>query len=176
MLFRSDQQFKNCDLSISGTSETAYPELPKRHPNKTDFIKSDWNDTDFSQSVFPIRFRLQKVDRRTNDSKLLDEILENCQLMNFDEDVQKIFYDAIERLYYCESFRIGNAVLPREKVRSRLGELDYSMLDTALHKLHQNKDKPIKNMTAYVMSTVYNSITEEYSMLHLDPYLNSMRG
>ena len=167
---------KNCGSDRSKTAETAHQELPKRHPIKTDLINTDLSYTDFSQSVFPVRYHLQKEDGWTDEQQILDEILENCQLMNFDKDVQKIFCDAIERLYYCEHLRVGNSVLPRDKVRIRLRELDYSMLDAALYQLHQNKDKPVKNMTAYVMSTVFNAITESYSVLHIDPYLNAIRG
>lgn len=65
-------------------------------------------------------------------------------------------------------------MLPREKVRSRMYEIDASTLQSALSKLHKN-EKPIKNMTAYVMSTIFNCITEDCTLLHVDPYLNSLR-
>ena len=114
------------------------------------------------------------MDRPTDDIYSLDEILEQCELDAFDEEERKILYDAIERLFYSKTFRIGHAELPREKVRSRLYELDGTVLRSALANLHRN-DKQVKNVTGYLMSTIFNCITEDYSMLHVDPYLNSLR-
>ena len=70
---------------------------------------------------------------------------------------------------------IGNARLPQNSVRSRMYEIDANILQSAIANLHKN-DKPIRNITAYVMSTIFNCITEEYSLLHVDPYLNSLRS
>lgn len=92
----------------------------------------------------------------------------------FPEEERKILYDALERLFYSESLKIGSAILPQDKVRSRMYEITAETLRTAVFKLHKN-DKPISNMTAYVMSTIFNCITEEYTLLHVDPYLNSLR-
>lgn len=172
-----NENFKNCDFSISKTAETAYQELPNSHPIKTDSIKTYFNNTDNSQSFSQNSRELKKTGRtNTIGQYCLDDILENCSLKFFGGDERKILYDAIERLFYCDSFKIGNSILPGDKVRSRLYELDYNMLETAVHNLHKNKDRPISNITGYVMSTVFNSITEELSLLHVDPYLNSIRG
>ena len=83
-------------------------------------------------------------------------------------------YDALERMFYSDGLKIGNARLPQDKVRSRMYEIDYNTLQSAVCNLHKNT-KPISNITAYVMSTIFNCITEEYSLLHIDPYLNSLR-
>ncbi|MBO5021738.1 MAG: hypothetical protein J6D52_13825, partial [Clostridia bacterium] len=64
--------------------------------------------------------------------------------------------------------------LPQDKVRSRMYEIDGSILQSAMQNLHRN-DREISNITAYVMSTIFNCITEEYSLLHVDPYLNALR-
>ena len=77
-------------------------------------------------------------------------------------------------MFYTTGFKIGDAILPQDKVRSRMYELDASVLRSALNKLHTN-DRQIKNITGYIMSTIFNCITEEYSLLHFDPFLNSMR-
>ncbi len=164
------------------TAETGYQELPKPQSNKTNIIKTDFNNTDNSQSVSmrrTIGFYTEtpetlSYDGQTDTIYSFDDILENCQLDTFDEEERKILYDAMERLYYSESLKIGNAHLPQNKVRSRMYEIDVTVLQSVIAKLHQN-DRQIKNITAYVMSTLFNCITEEYSLLHVDPYLNSLR-
>ena len=80
----------------------------------------------------------------------------------------------MERLYYSSSFTLGGATLPQEKVRSHLWELDGSILQSALEKLQSNRERRVKNSTAYVMAVVLNSIWEQESDLLVDPFLNSM--
>lgn len=150
----------NCQTGISGYAETEHQDLPKSHTIKTDNIKTDINHIDNSQSI--------------NDGLLFNKIIENCQLECFDDDIGRIFYDAIERLFYCRELKIGTSVLPGDNVRSRLCEIDYTVLENALRKLHSTKRKT-KNPTGYVMSVIFNCITEEFTETHIDPYLNSFR-
>lgn len=169
-------EVKMCKNSTSRTAETEVSELPDPHSNKTYNTKIYKNQTDKSQSVrYGARGNPYYTDGQADGIYSLDDILENCQLDTFDQEERKILYDALERLFYSESLRIGNAVLPREKVRSRMYEIDAVTLQSALSKLHKN-EKPIKNMTAYVMSTIFNCITEDCTLLHVDPYLNSLRS
>ena len=118
-------EIKNCQNSTSRTAETEYPDMPNRHPNKTNN-----NHTDNSQSVslnnnisYTQNCEETHSDGQTDDVYSFDDILENCQLEVFDEEEQKILYDALERLFYSENLKIGNAVLPRRKVRSRMYEI-----------------------------------------------------
>ena len=106
----------------------------------------------------------------------LDEILERCELWTFKPEVAKVFENAIERLYFSESFRIGNCVLPQQKVRSHLYELDQIKLQAAERKIAKNTEKEIRNTTAYTMAVIFNSIWEAESDLMNDPYLNSLRS
>lgn len=177
-----EPDFKTCQNGTSRPAETAHLDMPNRHPKKKEGKKKDKNNIYISQSVFsfPKSFAYASYfdellrDRQADDIYSLEDILENCQLDTFEEEERKILYDALERLYYSDNLRIGNAVLPRDKVRSRMYEIDASILQSAMHKLHQN-DREIKNMTAYVMSIIFNCITEDYTLLHIDPYLNSIR-
>ena len=158
---------KNCENGTSETAETEYLDMPELHPNKTYINKTDIIHTDFSQSV------LSKMDGQA-DEEAFCEIIENCQLESFDEEEQKIFYDALERMYYSNGFRIGQAMLPKENVRKRMRDISVSTLQAALHNFHKNENE-IKNITGYIMSTIFNCITEEYTQAHIDPYLNSIR-
>lgn len=172
-----DTDIKTCQIGTSKTAEMEYQDVPKSHPNNTYINKTYNNYTENSQSVSHrgYRFYLPEDDRPTDDIYDFDEILENCQLESFDEEERKILYDALERLFYSKTFKIGGAILPQDKVRSRMYEIDATTLQSAMHNIHNNKDNKIKNMTAYVMSTIFNCITEDYTMVHVDPYLNSLR-
>ena len=94
----------------------------------------------------------------------------------------RVFENAIERLFYSDNLRIAQAVLPRSRVaavcrvRSRLHRLNYFVLQEAESKLHANRNVPVRDSTKYVMSTIYNCITETESDLLVDPYLNSLRS
>ena len=88
----------------------------------------------------------------------------------------RVFENAIERLFYSDNLRIAQAVLPRSRVRSRLHRLNYFVLQEAELKLHANRNVTVRDSTKYVMSTIYNCITETESDLLVDPYLNSLRS
>ena len=66
--------------------------------------------------------------------------------------------------------------MPQSRVRSRLHLLNYFILQEAKIKLHTNRNAPVRDSTKYVMSTIYNCITETESDLLVDPYLNSLRS
>ena len=163
---------KNCENGTSRTAELEAQDVPELQANKTDNIKTDSIHTDFSQSV--PWYLPDEADRRADEIGRFDAILDNCQLDMFEDEERRILYDALERLYYSDSVKIGNAILPRAKVRSRMYEIDVNTLRAAMDKLHRNTAQ-IRNVTAYVMSTIFNCITEEYSAAHVDPFLNEMR-
>ena len=169
---------KTCQSNTSRTAQTEVTELPNPQTNKTYRNRTYENHTNDYRSIRRYQNHMDGappfLNERTDGIYSLDEILENCQLESFEEEERKILYDALERLFYSENLKIGGAVLPRQNVRSRMYEIDSRILESALEKLHRN-DKPIKNITGYVMSTIFNCITEEYSLLHIDPYLNSLR-
>lgn len=85
-----------------------------------------------------------------------------------------MFENAIERLYYSDSYRIGNATLPQSRVRAKLRRLDGMILREAERKLHENQEQNVKNSTAYTMAVLFNCIAESESDLLVDPYLNAL--
>lgn len=85
----------------------------------------------------------------------------------------RVFENAIERLFYSDSFRIGNATLPQSRVRRRLQKLDVMALRDTERQLRSNRQREIRNSTQYTMSVLFYCITEGESDLALDPYLNS---
>ena len=81
----------------------------------------------------------------------------------------------LERLFYSNQLRIGKAVLPQANVRSRLWDLDATVLQAVQAKLQRNQ-RDVKNSTAYVMAVIFNTICEAQSDLLVDPYLNGLNG
>lgn len=156
------QQSQTRQNDSSRTAKVTVPDPSETRSNKTNISYSDFNYTNISQSVI-------------TDRQMFNKILEQCQLECFDKEIRHIFYDAIERLFYCNELKIGSSILPGENIRSRLCELDYSVLEAVLYKMHHNQ-KDINNKTAYVMSVIFNCLTEGYTETHLDPYLNKLRG
>ena len=86
--------------------------------------------------------------------------MEACELQCFSGETARVFENAIERLFYADCFRVGNATLPRSRVRAKLKLLDYVILQNAEAKLHANLGKPVKNSAAYTMATIFNCIAE----------------
>ena len=173
----TDVEVENFQNGISGTAGTEHQELPISHTNKTENIKTNINHTENSQSVSYVKrswYVPEECDRHTDDIYNLDDILENCCLDLFEEDERFLLYDALERMYYTDGLKIGNAVLPLNRVRSRMYDIDHTILQSAISNLHKN-NREIKNITSYVISTIFNCIAESQSILHVDPYLNSIR-
>ena len=166
-----DRQFKNCINGNSRTAETAVAELPNLPPSKKEIRNTERSQKEVSQSVRAAPER----DRQTDEEELMG-ILNACELYLFPEETAKVFENAIERLFYSDSYRIGNATLPRCRVRAKLGQLNMMILREAERKLSANLEQEVKNSTAYVMATVFNAITESESDLMVDPYLNSLRA
>lgn len=55
-----------------------------------------------------------------------------------------------------------------------MSEADCVKLIIPYLKMHKNK-RDTKNPTGYVMSVIFNCLTEEFTETHLDPYLNHFR-
>ena len=121
--------------------------------------------------------RAPAQDGRTDgDAEELLDILDGCELECFAPETALVFENAIERLFYSDSFRIGNATLPKCRVRAKLRLLDGMILREAEGKLAANLEQNVKNSTAYTMATIFNCIAEGESDLMVDPYLNSLRA
>lgn len=96
----------------------------------------------------------------------LEKILDKCELYIFSETTQTMLVQAVERLYYTETLKIGNARLPQAKVRSYLNLLSAEVFMSVLQTMKQNEERIINPM-AYLMSTIINTICEQESDLIL---------
>lgn len=154
----------------SGTGGALPPQEPQNPPpSYKETSKKEESDIYVSPSVNPV-----DTNRQADDEKEFQEILDACELDIFEPEVARVFENAIERLFYSDSFRIGNATLPQSRVRSQLHLLDWIILDSAKDKLRSNLGRQVKNSTAYTMATIFNCIAESASDLLVDPYLNSI--
>ena len=164
-----DPRPQNPGIPAFRTADSDVPEPQDPGASNTDFSQPDIAFSDVSPSV-------PSEDGPADDEKELTGILDACELSYFEPEVARVFENAIERLFYSDKLRIGQAVLPQSRVRSRLHRLNYFVLQEAESKLHANRNVPVRDSTKYVMSTIYNCITETESDLLVDPYLNSLRS
>ena len=164
-----DMMPQNREIPAFRTADPDAPEPQDLGASNTDLSQPDIAFSDVSLSV-------ASEDGPADEEKTLTSILNACELSYFEPEVARVFENAIERLFYSDSLRIGQAVLPKSRVRSRLRLLNYFVLQEAESKLHANRNTSIRDSTKYVMSTIYNCITETESDLIVDPYLNSLRS
>ena len=164
-----DTRPQNPEISAFRAADSDVPEPQDSGASNIDFSQPDIAFSDVSLSV-------PSEDGPADDEKELTGILDACELSYFEPEVARVFENAIERLFYSDKLRIGQAVLPQSRVRSRLHRLNYFVLQEAESKLHANRNVPVRDSTKYVMSTIYNCITETESDLLVDPYLNSLRS
>lgn len=156
---------KNREDRASRTAKSAFPEPQKLPPSKKEKRKIDQSHMEVRQSV-----RAPAQDGRTDgdaEEELLD-ILDSCELECFAPETALVFENAIERLFYADSFRIGNATLPQSRVRAKLRRLDGMILREAESKLRANQERNVKNSTAYTMAVLFNCIAESESDLTVE--------
>ena len=140
-------------------------------PSKKEKRKKDLSQKEVSQSVPRVA---AQTDGQTDEEEELMDILDACELDCFSPETARVFENAIERLFYADSFRIGNATLPQSRVRAKLRRLDGMILREAESKLRANQERNVKNSTAYTMAVLFNCIAESESDLMIDPYLNAI--
>ncbi len=91
------------------------------------------------------------------------------------EEQAEVMRQAIERLFYTQSLKTGDAVYPGAYIRQSLEKLDYTVLQAAVGKITGNTSRTIRNSGAYVVAVLFNAIMEAGSDLLVDPYLNFLR-
>lgn len=166
-----DLRLKSTEIRGFRPVDLAVPEPQDPGPRKNEERKKEPSHWEVSQSV-----RLEQADGQADEEEELQEILDACELYCFDPETARVFENAVERLFYSDSFRLGAATLPKSRIRAKLRLLDGMILRDAERKLHANLEREIKNSTAYTMATILNCVAESESDLMVDPYLNSLRA
>lgn len=163
---------KTCQNGTSRTAVSTGQDMPKSHPSKINNKKTENSYIENSQSVNQSYGNFSGIgvpkmtDGLTDDEEKIQEILDRCELHLFTDSVRQMLIQAVERLYYSESLKIGNARLPQAKVRSYLNLLDCETLMSTVESMKVNEDRIINPM-AYIMSTIINTICEKESDLIL---------
>ena len=170
-----DMRFQSGGTDGFRTANLPVLEPQNLPPSKKEKRKTEWSEKEVSPSVPPARETAEDGQTDEAERELLD-ILDACELYCFPPETALVFENAVERLYYSDSFSVGNATLPQSRVRAKLKLLDGMVLREAERKLAANLDRKVKNSTAYTMSTIFNCIAEGESDLMVDPYLNSLRA
>ena len=171
-----NRPFQNGGNGGPGTAEAAVLEPRDPPPSKIETRKKERSQKEVSQSVMPPPAAAAWDGRTDGEEEELLDILDACELYCFDPETARVFENAVERLFYSDHFRIGNATLPKNRIRAKLRLLDGMVLRSAESKLAANLEHEVKNSTAYTMSTILNCIAESESDLMVDPYLNSLRA
>lgn len=167
-----DMSFLERNIGDSRTVDIECQEPQNLRTNNKEKKKKEYFQKDVSQFE-----EIRNSERLTddNDETELMDILDACELYCFSPETAAVFENAIERLYYSDSYRIGNATIPQKRVRLKLRKLDGMVLREVEGKLNANLENRVKNSTAYIMATIFNCISECDSDLMVDPYLNSLR-
>lgn len=118
--------------------------------NKKEIIKQNNNENNVSQSEI--------------EKENLKYIKQKCELYLFEPKQRNIIENALDIMFYSTELKIGQAILPKENVRSRMQLLNASIIFYAFDKLNYLKaDTQIHNSTNFMISCLYNAITEYYS-------------
>jgi len=130
--------------------ENTILEVENLRINKKDNKKHKNNNIDVSQSE--------------RETKNLEDIKQRCELYLFKENQRNIIENTLDLMFYSNNLKIGQAVLPQEIVRSRMQLLNASIIFYAFDKLNYlRQDSEIHNSTNFMISCLYNAITEYYS-------------
>lgn len=108
-----DRRFKNSQNDGSRSADLAVAEPQNPPSSKKETREKDWNQKEVSPSV---RVPRAQTDGQDDEKELMD-ILDACELSYFPPETARVFENAIERLYFSDSLRIGSATLPRSRVR-----------------------------------------------------------
>lgn len=154
----------NCQHNMSKTVDTEDSELSIRHPKNIQNIKNNISYSDNKQSICLSHESNEQSDA---DNKFLENIFEQCELEIFKPNIRTMIRSVIERLYYSKIVKVGNAQIPQAKVRDYLTKLDAGIVIAAIENMRAN-EKQITNPTAYLMSTLFNSIFEKDISLFLN--------
>ena len=161
-----ERQFKNRQNGGSKTVKTAVQEPPNPPPSIIDFREKDLSVTE-SQST--------SCTDGDADAKALRRILVQSGVNFLPEEQAAVMRQAVERLFYSQSLKIGDAVYPSAYIRQNLEKLDYTVLQAAVGKITGNTSRTIRNSSAYVAAVLFNTRVEAGSDLLADPYLNFLR-
>ena len=163
-----EREFKNRQNGGSKTAKSGVQEPPNPPPSIID-------KREIENSVIESQSKSMSVTGRDADAREIRRLVTQSGVNFLPEKQAEVMRQAIERLYYTQNLKIGDAVYPNEYIRQNLEKLDYHVLQAAIGKITSNTDRKIRNSSAYIVAVLFNSIMETGSDLMVDPYLNFLR-
>lgn len=138
--------------------------------SNTNINNNNFNKTEKSQSVE--EQQLEEIKSRAE----LDLLVETDEYGNVDSRKKQMVENAIEIMFYSPKLKIGSAILPQAMVRSRLYLINGAKVCYALQKLSTNlgNTSNITNSTNYLISCIYNAITEYHSDAEIQSNLDNV--
>lgn len=165
-------QNKNCKyynsamekITIQDIPKSTVQELPKTTIQELENLQCNNNNLNNNN------YNNNSVSQYKEEIEELEEIKRNCELdflLTTDEYRMKpIIENLLEIMYFSKELKINNAILPQALVRNKMQKLNSGivmyMIDK-LNKLGQKGEYDIKNSTNFLITCLYNCITEYYS-------------
>ncbi len=165
----SNVQIKNCKILSSGTENNSAQEKKKLHTNNTEYSNTNYNNTEISQ--------LEELEE-IKDKCELHILEEEDEFGNVNYKKREMVENAIEIMYFSQDIRVDNAIIPQELVRRKLRQLNGAKICYALDKLNTNliNTQNVTNTTKYLISCIYNAITEYYSDAEIQYKIDCLNG
>ncbi len=161
-------EFKNRQNGGSKTAKSGVQEPPNPPPSIIE-------NREIENSVIESQSKSMSLTGRDADALEIRRLATQSGVNFLPGKQADVMRQAIERLYYTQNLKIGDAVYPNGYIRQNLEKLDYNVLQAAIGKITSNTDRKIRNSSAYIVAVLFNSIMETESDLMVDPHLNFLR-
>ena len=112
---------------------------------------------------------------QSKEASELTEILQKCELEDFEKKTAQMLEDAVRVLYYKQSIKLSGAVLPQTEIRRLLRRVDHDTLIDAVEVLRYNEGT-VQNPQGYLYSVILNAVNAEHTSSILDLPCDMING
>ena len=112
---------------------------------------------------------------QSKEASELTEILQKCELEDFEKKTAQMLEDAVRVLYYKQSIKLSGAVLPQTEIRRLLRRVDRDTLIDAVEVLRYNEGT-VQNPQGYLYSVILNAVNAEHTSSILDLPCDMING
>lgn len=112
---------------------------------------------------------------QSKETAELTEILQKCELEDFEKKTAQMLEDAVRVLYYKQSIKLSGAVLPQTEIRRLLRRVDRDTLIDAVEVLRYNEGT-VQNPQGYLYSVILNAVNAEHTSSILDLPCDMING
>lgn len=112
---------------------------------------------------------------QSKEAAELTEILQKCELEDFEKKTAQMLEDAVRVLYYKQSIKLSGAVLPQTEIRRLLRRVDRDTLIDAVEVLRYSEGT-VQNPQGYLYSVILNAVNAEHTSSILDLPCDMING